>query len=122
MPLAQVSKTAKKQSGGDPGKLLRGGEFYSPVKARLGTDEVLLSELCQPISRSVPRHEHELAYVTVVLQGDYLEGDHGKLDELRPFTAVFNPAGTAHSTVIGAAGASFFTIELREQNLNQLGI
>jgi AraC family transcriptional regulator len=106
----------------EPGKLLRGGEFYSPVQARLRTGEVLLSELRQPCSRAVPRHEHELAYVTVVLHGDYLEGDRGRLDELRPFTAVFNPAGTAHSTVIGPGGASFFTIELPEENLRQLGM
>jgi AraC family transcriptional regulator len=69
----------------------------------------------------VPRHEHELAYVTVVLHGDYLEGDR-RLDELRPFTAVFNPAGIAHSTVIGPEGASFFTIELHQGNLRELGI
>lgn len=106
----------------DSGKLLRGGEFYSPVQARMSTGDLLLSELRQPVSRTVPRHEHELAYVTVVLQGDYLEGDRGKLDELRPMTAVFNPAGTAHSTIIGPAGAAFFTIELREANLGELGI
>jgi AraC family transcriptional regulator len=105
-----------------PEKLLRGGEFYSPVQARLRTGDVLLSELRQPVSRSVPRHEHELAYVTVVLHGDYLEGDRGHLDELRPFTAVFNPAGIAHSTVIGPSGASFFTIELCEENLRHLGV
>lgn len=105
-----------------PGSFLRGGEFYSPVQARLRTDDVLLSELRQPCPRSVPRHEHELAYVTVVLQGDYLEGDLGKLDELRPLTAVFNPAGIAHTTVIGPAGASLFTIELREENLREMGI
>jgi AraC family transcriptional regulator len=105
----------------DPGKFLRGGEFYSPVQARLRTDDVLLSELRQPCSRAVPRHEHELAYVTVVLGGDYLEGDR-RLDELKPFTAVFNPAGIAHSTVIGPKGASFFTIELHERNLRELGI
>jgi AraC family transcriptional regulator len=105
-----------------PGALLRGGEFYSPVRSRLRTDDVLLSELRQPGSRSVPRHEHELAYVTVMLQGEYREGDRGHLDELRPFTAVFNPAGVAHSTVIGPAGASFFTIELGEENLRHLGV
>jgi AraC family transcriptional regulator len=108
--------------GRNPGTLLRGGEFYSPVAARLGTEDVLLSELRQPRSRTVPRHEHELAYVTVVLQGDYLEGDHGKLEELRPFTAVFNPSGVRHATVIGPAGASFFTIELRDAHLRQLGV
>jgi AraC family transcriptional regulator len=111
MPIASSSAT-----------LLRGGEFYSPLQARLRSDDVLLSELRQPCSRSVPRHEHELAYVTIMLRGDYLEGDRGKLDELRPFTAVFNPAGAAHSTVIGPAGAPLFTIELCEENLRYLGI
>lgn len=109
-------------AAGSPGTFLRGGEFYSPVKARLCTSDVLLSELRQPCPRSVPRHEHELAYVTVVLHGDYLEGDRGRLDELRPLTAVFNPAGIRHSTVIGPAGASLFTIELCEENLRHLGI
>ena len=104
------------------GSLLRGGEFYSPVRSRLHTADVLLSELSQPCSRQVPRHEHELAYVTVVLHGDYLEGDGGKLEELRPFTAVFNPSGVQHATLIGPAGASFFTIELREGHVKQLGV
>jgi len=67
-----------------PGKVLRGGEFYSPVRARISADDAVLSDLCQPVARSVPRHEHELAYVTIVLHGDYLEGDRGKLEELRP--------------------------------------
>src|SRR5579864_887629 len=111
----------QERSSSNPGKVLRGGEFYSPVQSRLRAGNVLLSELRQPCSRSVPRHEHELAYVTVVLGGDYLEGDR-KLDELRPFTAVFNPAGIKHSTVIGPAGAAFFTIELRQESLGQLGV
>ncbi len=105
----------------NPGKFLRGGEFYSPVQARLHTGDVVLSELRQSSTRAVPRHEHELAYVTVVLHGNYLEGDR-RLDEMLPFTAVFNPAGIAHSTVIGPKGASFFTIELREGSLRELGI
>jgi AraC family transcriptional regulator len=105
-----------------PRTFMRGGEFYSPVQARLRTADVLLSELRQPCPRSVPRHEHELAYVTLVLHGDYLEGDRGKLDELRPLTAVFNPAGATHSTVIGPAGAFLFTIELCEENLPHVGI
>ena len=109
-------------AAGTPGTYLPGGEFYSPVEGRLRTDDVVLSELRQPGSRSVPRHEHELAYITVVLQGDYLEGDRGMLVELRPFTAVFNPAGTAHSTVIGPAGATLFSIELYEEDLRRLGV
>jgi AraC family transcriptional regulator len=105
-----------------PGKILRGGEFYSPVQSRLSANDVVLSELCQPVARSVPRHEHELAYVTIVLHGHYREGDRGKLDELPPLTAVFNPVGVAHSTVIGPAGASMFTIEFRAESLRELGL
>jgi len=109
-------------SSSNPGKVLRGGEFYSPVQARLLVGEVLLSELRQPCPRSVPRHEHELAYVTVMLQGDYQEGDHGHLAELQPLTAAFNPAGVAHTTIIGPAGASFFTIEFRIGTLRSLDL
>ncbi len=105
-----------------PGKVLRGGEFYSPIQARLSANDVVLSELHQPVARSVPRHEHELAYVTIVLHGHYREGDRGKLDELPPLTAVFNPVGVAHSTVIGPAGASMFTIEFRTESLRELGL
>jgi AraC family transcriptional regulator len=108
--------------GRDPGTFLRGGEFYSPVEARLRTDDVLLTALRQPCSRTIPRHEHELAYITVVLGGDYREGDHGKLDDLLPFTASFNPTGVQHASVIGPAGVSFFTIELRDGLLRQLGL
>jgi AraC family transcriptional regulator len=106
----------------DPGKLLRGGEFYSPIEAAVRTDDVVLCQLRQPGSRQVPRHEHALAYITVVLDGNYLEGDHGKLDQLEPFTAVFNPSGVTHATIIGPAGASLFTIELRDRHLQQLGM
>lgn len=106
----------------DPGKQLRGGEFYSPVQSRLRTGDVLLSELRQPCPRHVPRHEHELAYVTLMLGGDYMEGDRGHLSTLQPFNAVFNPAGIAHSTIIGPTGAAFFTVELQDQCLRQLGV
>ncbi len=116
------SAASEKATGNDPGRVLRGGEFYSPIQARLNAGDVLLAELRQPCARSVPRHEHELAYVTVLFQGDYREGDHGHLDELQPFTAAFNPAGIAHTTMIGPAGASFFTVEFREAALRSLGM
>jgi len=105
----------------DRGRILQGGEFYSPVRETLRTEDVLLSELNQPTSRRVPRHEHELAYVTIVLRGDYLEGWR-RLEELHPMTAVFNPAGISHETIIGPKGAFFFTIEFRDSYLRQLGV
>ena len=116
-----TSHPSEKANGNDPGKVLRGGEFYSPIRARLNAGDVLLSELLTG-SRDVPRHEHELAYVTVLFYGDYREGDRGHLEELQPFTAVYNPAGVAHSTIIGPAGAFFFTVEFRDAALQSLGM
>ena len=112
----------EKENEKDRATLLRGGEFYSPVKARLLTDDVLLSELRPPCSCQIPWHQHELAYVTVVLRGDYREGDRGRMRDLHPFTAVFNPSGIEHATAIGPAGASLFTIELRDEHLRQLAM
>jgi AraC family transcriptional regulator len=104
----------------DRGALLRGGEFYSPVKARLLTEEVLFTELGPPRACRFPRHQHELAYVTVILRGDYREGNSGKMQDLQPLTAVFNPSGVEHATEIGPAGALAFTMELRQENLRRL--
>jgi len=109
------------QENNGPGSLLRGGEFCSPVESRLCTEDVLLSELRSPARAKLRWHEHELAYVTVVLEGDYLEGDRGRLEDLCAFIAAFNPAvGCNNETVIGPSGASFFTIELRDQRRKEL--
>ena len=66
MPVASSSAT-----------LLREGEFYSPLQARLRSDDVLLSELRQPCSRSVPRHQHELALLHNQLERGRYSRDAG---------------------------------------------
>src|SRR5919108_4161527 len=105
-----------------PGRVLRGGEFYSQVARRERQDGMLLSELMQPGARSIPRHEHELAYFTVVLSGHYAENESGRTLELRPFTAIYNPSGVTHTGAIGNQGARLFTIELRQHYVKQLGL
>src|SRR5262249_21639283 len=63
------------EASNNPGRVLRGGEFYSQVTAREKREYVFLAELRQrPLSR-VPRHEHELAYVSLLLDGCYAETD-----------------------------------------------
>lgn len=107
---------------GSPGRVLHGGEFYTPVTVRESRAGMFLSELRQPEPCRVPHHEHELAYFTVVLGGDYAESDSFRTTELRPFTSVFNPSGVAHTGAIGTAGAVLFTIELSASYLEQLEV
>lgn len=102
--------------------MLRGGEFYSQVTRREKREHVFLSELRQPPSCKVPRHEHELAYITLVLDGCYAETDCCGRAEMHTFSAAFNPVGINHTGEVGCQGASLFTIELRPKLLKHLDV
>ena len=93
------------------GAVLRGGQFYSRVVKQDRREGLVLSELWQHGGNRLPHHEHEVAYVTLVLEGDYAEtGPRGWI-ELPPFTAIFNPSGVAHAGQVGHQGTRLFTIE-----------
>jgi AraC family transcriptional regulator len=100
----------------------RGGEFYSSVVHQDRQEHLLLTELQQPTGRTIPRHEHELAYVTVILDGNYAEGWTREPTELEPFTSVFNPPGVAHAGVVGSKGTRLFTIEWSRSFAEQIGL
>jgi AraC family transcriptional regulator len=104
------------------GGVLAGGQFYSPTVRQERQAHLLLTELRQPTPRSLPRHEHELAYVTVVLEGGYSEGHLHGVTELHPFTAIFNPSGVTHTSGIGNTGSRLFTIECPTPLLDTLDL
>jgi AraC family transcriptional regulator len=110
------------ESNNSPGRVLRGGEFYSQVTAREKREYVFLSELRQPPSCKVPRHEHELAYITLVLDGCYAETDCCGRAEMHTFSAAFNPVGVSHTGEVGCQGARLFTIELRPKLMKQFDV
>ena len=110
------------ESSNSPGRVLRGGEFYSQVTAREKREYVFLAELRQAPLCRVPRHEHELAYVSLLLDGCYAETDCCGRAEMQTFSAAFNPVGVSHTGEVGCNGASMFTIELRPKLLKQFDI
>ncbi len=60
---------------------------------------------------AVPAHRHETAYFCMLLDGDF-ENDYGSA--LLPFDTslnVFHPAGTVHTSIVGARGAHLLTVE-----------
>ena len=104
------------------GNVLRGGQFFSPVAGQERHEHLVLTELWHPGAGRVPHHEHELAYVTLVLDGHYAEGGRHGWTELSPFSAIFNPAGVAHSSRVGDQGMKLFTIECRPRLLDELDL
>ena len=108
----------------NPRNLLPGREFYSPFQARLEgrrapfpSRDSRLPATCPGMSMNSPTSGWCCrAIISKGTAGDSM------INELRPFTAVFNPTGAAHSTLIGPCGASLFTIELCPANLRHLDI
>ena len=110
------------KGNGGSGRVVSGGEFFSPIVSREKTQQVFLAELRQAKMCQTPRHEHALAYLTVVLTGDYAEYESSHTFELGAFTAIFNPCGVVHAGAFGESGARLFTVELRDEYLRQLGV
>lgn len=102
---------AGSEAGERRGRALAGGEFYSQVVSQQRQGHFLLTELRQPTARTLPHHEHQLAYVLMVLDGFYAEQTRQNSMELQAFSAVFNPAGVAHSGLVGRGGTRLFTVE-----------
>jgi AraC family transcriptional regulator len=88
------------------------GTFYGE---RLGSREVagfLLTDYVYPPGFRIPRHSHERAYFSLVLEGAYTEtyGRHSR--ECRASTVVFHPAGETHAEQIHGARGRTFSVEL----------
>jgi AraC family transcriptional regulator len=83
--------------------------------------DITLSEVEYTAIRKCPRHSHDRAFFSLLLQGGYEEqyGRHTVCH--RPRTVSFRPAGTIHDDEITAAGTRFFIIEVADAWLSRLG-
>ena len=96
-------------------RTLARGEFYGDVARSLRVADAQLSLVTHPHPREVPLHQHEAAYLCLLLDGSYVETYDGVSIAYRPFTMAFHPPGYEHSDSIGERGAAFFLIELGDQ-------
>jgi AraC family transcriptional regulator len=88
------------------------GAFYGE---RLGSREVagfLLTDYAYPPGFRIPRHSHERAYFSLVLEGAYTETYGRRTRECRASTVVFHPASEAHAEQIHGARGRTFSVEL----------
>jgi AraC family transcriptional regulator len=102
-----------------PENHLNPGEFYSTVTRHSRDEFFLLSELRLPQPCDMPAHSHELAYITLLLEGSYGEQSREAEFVLSPFTAVFNPSGIHHKSLISRNSTRTFTIELTSSSLRE---
>lgn len=65
----------------------------------------------------MPRHEHDLAYISIVLEGSYTKVCGTDPHKLNRAMLAFHPAGEAHADCVHGSNVSTLNFELREQVL-----
>lgn len=99
---------------------LRAGEFYGKVSEKKAVSSSIISEIVHTHGRSLPKHSHELAFFSLLLDGSYSESYGRKSFSYRPMTIWWHPSDIAHKDEIGRTGGKFFSIEIQPRGLEIL--
>jgi AraC family transcriptional regulator len=87
--------------------------------------KVRLFRTAHPPCQSLPAHEHRNAYLSIVIEGDYLEQVGTRAVHCRPLQVRFHPPGEVHADHFGARGGHVLNFELDEiwnAELDALGL
>jgi AraC family transcriptional regulator len=100
---------------------LRAGEYFGNVPRAARIDGIRLSEVRHRSGRKLPAHDHELTYLSLLLEGGYSETLGGRTIHYPASGAGFHPAGTSHRDEIFPGGARFFCVEMEDRWLADAG-
>lgn len=99
---------------------LKGGEFYGDISGKKSLPSSIISEIVHTHGRSLPKHSHELAFFSLLLDGSYSESYGRKSFSYRPMTISWHPSDISHKDEIGKTGGRFFSIEIQPKGLEIL--
>lgn len=91
-------------------------------KSRLANDngEFMLTESVYPAGLRMPIHDHEPAYLSVLLKGAYTETSHKGTRTCKPSTVVFHPPGDRHAVDFHNTEVRTFRVELKSGWLERM--
>ncbi|HLK66332.1 MAG TPA: AraC family transcriptional regulator [Bryobacteraceae bacterium] len=93
---------------------LRAGQYFGAISRKTDCAGAILSQVVHTSGRKLPRHQHQLGYLSLLLAGTYVEQCGRQTLEYSPFNVGCHPAALDHRDEIGSGGAHFFCIEFRE--------
>lgn len=99
---------------------LKGGEFYGTISEKRAVSSSIISEIVHKHGRSLPKHSHELAFFSLLLDGSYSESYGRKSFSYRPMTVWWHPSDICHKDEIGKTGGRFFSVEIQAKGLETL--
>lgn len=101
-------------------QILKAGEHYGKVFCKTNIPSAILSESVYKKSLALPEHSHELAFFTLILQGNYSEHYAGKNLTYSPMTVLWRHSNLSHRDKIEQSGSRFFFVEIKREYLNRL--
>jgi AraC family transcriptional regulator len=93
---------------------LSAGQFHGHVIRSRELGNFRLTEDAYRRDLFVPRHSHELAYLSFVIQGSYTEYSGNHTRKCTPGTAIFHPASETHSDRFEGAGGHLLSVEIAQ--------
>jgi AraC family transcriptional regulator len=99
---------------------LKPGQFYGQVMRKRHLSGVVMSELKHVTGRKLPEHSHQLAYLCLLLGGEYTEYLNQKAVPYKELTVMFHPPEFAHRDEVGKTGGHFFNVEIEASWMNRL--
>jgi len=101
---------------------LAAGRYFGDVALRCETPHAVVSRVVHRCACRLPRHDHALAYFSMLLEGGYRESVAGLTLDYRPFQVGFHPAHVPHVDAVGPDGGHFLCVEVRPDALEASGV
>lgn len=93
------------------------GQFFGRSATIRVLNGIVVSETLYPAKLIIPRHDHALACISVVLEGHYLKNYGAQTRECKPGMVILHPAGEHHSDVHEDRQIKLLSIEILDQRL-----
>lgn len=90
-----------------------------PIR-RINLDGFVLTEAKHKPALSLPRHMHQNACITMVLQGSYTERLGRRREDCRSHSLIFKPPGEDHADDYGQVGAHSLVVEVTPRKLSAI--
>ena len=101
---------------------LSAGEHFGVLRCKRQAPSVIVSEFIYEEQTNLPRHSHELAFFTLVVEGFYQDRFVNKEISYKPKSILWRKENISHTDKVGNKGGRFFFIEIKPNYLEKTSL
>jgi AraC family transcriptional regulator len=96
------------------------GQYFGEIIGNQRCCDLVLTEVRHTRGNRFPRHSHELAFFSLLLDGSYTEQCGRKSIDYKQLMVVYRPPAVTHSDRIGGSGVRLFNVEIKDSWLERM--